>query len=281
MKKSPGVFDFLNREKRQEYLSTSLRQWKYSKIICGKRRSFQSYSVHREAGERRDVATCNIPNAFIQTEIEEKDHEGNHTIMKIKRVMGDMLCKLDNSYEPYVTMEKDMKVLYVHVLKAIYGMLVSALVFYKKFASDLIKYGFNLNPYDPCIANKMVNDAQITVLWHVDDLKMSHKEKKTVDDFIEWVVMPYRKIGQVKVTRVKVHEYLGMKLNYEVEGQVSCDMTSYVRVMIKDSSQKLDGKSKIPWNDKLFKVNEDTPTLDKKKAEQLHMVVAQGLFLCK
>jgi hypothetical protein len=88
-----------------------------------------------EAEERRDVATCNIPNAFIQTEIEEKDHEGNRTIMKIKGVMVDMPCKLDNSYEPYVTMEKDMKVLYVHVLKAIHGMLASALLFYKKFAS--------------------------------------------------------------------------------------------------------------------------------------------------
>jgi hypothetical protein len=83
--------------------------------------------------------------------------------MKIKGIMVDMLCKLDNSYDPYVTMDKDMKVPYVHVLKAIYGMLVSALLVYKKFASDLIKYGFNLNPYDPCIADKMVNDTQMTV----------------------------------------------------------------------------------------------------------------------
>jgi hypothetical protein len=72
-----------------------------------------------------------------------------------------------------------------------------------------------------------------------------------------------------------------MKLNYEVQGQVSCDMTSYVQVMIKDFLQQLDGDSKIPWNDKLFMINEDTPKLDKKKAEQFHTVVAQGLFLCK
>jgi hypothetical protein len=40
-----------------------------------------------KAEERREVATCYIPNAFIQTKIEEKDHEGNQTIMKIKGVI--------------------------------------------------------------------------------------------------------------------------------------------------------------------------------------------------
>lgn len=234
-----------------------------------------------EAEERREVATCDIPNAFIQTEIEEKDHEGNRTIMKIKGVMVDMLCRLDSAYEEFVIIEKDVKVLYVHVLKAIYGMLASALLFYKKFASDLRRYGFVLNPYDPCVANKMVHDTQMTVSWHVDDLKVSHKEKKMVDEFIEWVIDTYGSIGQVKVTRGKVHEYLGMKLNYEVEGQVSCDMTAYVEMMIKDFPQQLEGESKIPWNDNLFKVSENVTKLDKTRAEQFHTVVAQGLFLCK
>ena len=36
-----------------------------------------------EAEEERDVATCDIPNAFIQTEVEERDKDGNWTIMKI------------------------------------------------------------------------------------------------------------------------------------------------------------------------------------------------------
>jgi hypothetical protein len=96
----------------------------------------------------------------------------------------------------FIIIEKDVKVLYVHVLKESYGMLL----FYKKFASDLMRYGFVLNPYDPCVANKIVHDAQMTVSWHVDDLKVSHKEKKMVDEFIEWVIDTYGSIGQVKVT---------------------------------------------------------------------------------
>jgi hypothetical protein len=132
--------------------------------------------------------------------------------------MVDMLCSLDIAYDEFVIIEKDVKVLYVHVLKVNYSMLALALLFYKKFASDLMRYSFVLNPYDPCVANKMVHDTQMTMSWHVDDLKVSHKEKKMVDEFIEWVIDTYRSIGQVKVTQGKVRDYLGMKLNYEVKG---------------------------------------------------------------
>jgi hypothetical protein len=56
-----------------------------------------------EAEERRDVATCDIPNAFIQTEVEDVDQQGNRTVMKIR---GDLLCQLDPSYARFVEQEK-------------------------------------------------------------------------------------------------------------------------------------------------------------------------------
>jgi len=36
-----------------------------------------------EARENRDFATCDIWNAFIQTEVEKQDKDGHRTIMKI------------------------------------------------------------------------------------------------------------------------------------------------------------------------------------------------------
>ena len=62
--------------------------------------------------------------------------------------------------------------LYVQLLKAVYGLLRSALLFYKKLRAQLEKMGFEINPYDPCVANKTVGDSQMTVTWHVDDLKV-------------------------------------------------------------------------------------------------------------
>ena len=62
------------------------------------------------------------------------------------------------------------------------------------------------------------------ISWHVDNLKFSHKKSHINDKFVKWIHKKYRAIGEVKVTRGKVHEYLGMMLNYAMKGQVSIDM---------------------------------------------------------
>ena len=110
-----------------------------------------------EAQEGQDVATCNIPNTFVQTHVEEKDKDGNQTIMKIRGVCVDILCEIDPIYWDYIITEGNQKVLYVHITWAIYGMLVSAMLFYHKLTKALLSYGFKLNPCDPCVVNKMVN----------------------------------------------------------------------------------------------------------------------------
>ena len=236
-----------------------------------------------EAQEGRDVVTCDIPNAFIQTNMEEVDKDGNRTIMIIRGALVDILCEIDPSYRDYVVEERGHRVLYMHVTKAIYGMLVSSMLFYKKLAEDLQGFGFVINPYDPCVANMQVNGKQMTVSWHVDDLKASHLDPKQMDGFVQWVKDTYGKIGEVKVTRGKVHEYLGMKLDYTVPGQVTIDMIDYVESMVDNFPADELGGSAVasPWNEHLFKVQDKSPKLEKEQAELLHTVTAQGLFLCK
>ena len=86
-----------------------------------------------EAEEGRDVATMDIPNAFIQTPI--KTEGTDKIVMKIRGLLVDILVQLDpDHYGPKITTEgsRRNKVLYLQVYKAIYGMLQSALLFYKK-----------------------------------------------------------------------------------------------------------------------------------------------------
>jgi hypothetical protein len=71
--------------------------------------------------------------------------------------------------------------------KALYGKLQSALLFCKKLIKDLATIGFKTNPYDPCVANRMVKGKQPAVTWHVDDLKSSHVNPKVNDDFLIWL----------------------------------------------------------------------------------------------
>jgi hypothetical protein len=78
----------------------------------------------------------------------------------------------------------------------------------------------------------MVQGSQMTVSWYVDDLKISHTNPIIVDQFLHWVKETYGKIGVIKTMRGKIHEYLGMKLDYSVKGQVIIDMVDYVESMI-------------------------------------------------
>ena len=234
-----------------------------------------------DALERRDVATCDIPNAFVQTDLDKTDKDGNRTIMKIRGPLVHILCEMDAEYQDYVVIESNTPVLYVHLTKALYGMLVSAMLFYKKLKQDLLNYGFKINPYDPCVANKTVNGKQLTVSWHVDDLKVSHKDTTAVDEFLDWVKRMYGKIGKVKMTRGKIHEYLGMKLDYSQDGKFIVDMVDYIKKMCDDYfKDTVPKKVSSPWTDNLFQVLK-RHTVPKEAQEKFHTTVAQGLFACK
>ena len=117
--------------------------------------------------------------------------------------MANILVELDyNLYHDKVVYEKHEKVLYVHMKKAVCGMIQSSLMFYKKLRADLELEGFMINPYDSCISNKMVNGKQMTIAWHVDDLKVSHKQEKAVDEFIAWLESKYgSETGRVKAVK--------------------------------------------------------------------------------
>jgi len=236
-----------------------------------------------DAREDRDMMTADVPNAFIQAPMPELKEGEERVIMKITGVLVDMLVKLQPEiYKDYVVLENGKKVVYVQVLRAIYGMLQAALLWYKKFREDLEKEGFKFNPYDPCVANRMVNKKQHTVRFHVDDLLSSHVDSRINDKFAEWLEKMYGKHGKVKVHRGKVHDYLGMNLDFSEKGKVKIDMKSYVKDMIEEYPVQLSETdvAKTPATVDLLEVGEEPP-LDKVKKESFHTIVAKGLFLSK
>ena len=97
-----------------------------------------------------------------------------------------MLVKIaPKVYSPYATTnKKDEKVLLVQCMNALYGSMVASLMFYKKLVSALKLYGFEYNPYDPCVANKVVEGKILTICHHVDDCKISHVSTSIVDETI-------------------------------------------------------------------------------------------------
>jgi hypothetical protein len=91
--------------------------------------------------------------------------------------MVDLMVKLaPEVYRPYVVSEGGKGVLYLQVLMVLYGMLVVALLWYKKFKEDLEKIDFKYNPFDACVANCSVRGGQQTVRFHINDLMSRHKD---------------------------------------------------------------------------------------------------------
>lgn len=167
-----------------------------------------------DAKQNRDVMTSDIPNAFVQTEIDVAEI-GKRIIMKIRGSLFDMLVEIaPEIYASYVVIENGQKVLYVLMLKALYGMLQSSLLYYKKFRKDIEEIGFKVNPYDICVANWNVNGSQHTVTWHVDDLKSSHTDSKVHDEFFTWLEKKYGDVAPVKAVRGHRHDYLAMILDF-------------------------------------------------------------------
>ena len=241
-----------------------------------------------DAQEERDVAVIDIPNAFVQTRVED---EKDMAFIKIRGVLVDILVDIaPDVYKSYVTTDKKgIKQLLVQCQNALYGTMVASLLYYRKFVKSLESIGFELNPYDPCVANKMIDGEQMTICFHVDDCKLSHRKPAVMDRMISWLRNEYENIfedgtGAMAVSRGKVHKYLGMTLDYSVRGQVKITMLDYVEEIL-TAFDKADPKaagtktSAAPEN--LFIVNEDSKKLSANRAVEFHNLVAKTLYATK
>jgi hypothetical protein len=234
-----------------------------------------------DAKQRRDIMTLDVPNAFVQTDI---PRTSERIIMKIRGSLVDILVKINpEMYKDYVVHEGKNKVLYVEMLKALYGMMIASILYYKKFRKDIEEIGFVVNPYDICVANRIVNGKQQTITWHVDDVKSSHVDPKVNDQFYEWCEKMYGsdETGHVKVVRGKVHDYLAMVLDYSQDGKLKIDMRYYIKDMLEKFPKRVEPNKKAPWSDKLFKVDEKSKILDKDRKAIFHTFVMKAMFLCK
>ena len=128
--------------------------------------------------EGGEVALFDVPGSFMQANMDELVH------VRFTGKMVELLLEIDREmYEPCVATEGKQKVMYVELLKALYGTVCMARLFWEKLSGKLKEWGFSMNPYDSCMANKMVNGKQLTVAWHVNDLKASHQELEVLKWF--------------------------------------------------------------------------------------------------
>jgi hypothetical protein len=130
------------------------------------------------------------------------------------------------------------------------------------------------------VANKTVNDAQCTIIWHVDDIKVPHVNPNVVTQVLKILDDEYGEISALVVTRGKLHDYLGMTLDFS-DGKVKIDMEVYVKTMLVDLPPDMEGEVIAPAAQHLFDISEEATKLREEQAQVYHFYTAKLLFLCK
>ncbi len=98
-----------------------------------------------DAQEDRDIAVVDIPQAFVQTVADEEDAD-HCVIICIRGSLVDILVSIATDiFGHYISTNKSgQKKLIVECLNTVYGTMVAALLYYKKFVKSLTKHGFKL-----------------------------------------------------------------------------------------------------------------------------------------
>jgi Reverse transcriptase (RNA-dependent DNA polymerase) len=186
-----------------------------------------------------------------------------------------LVCINPTLYRKLIFLEKGVPILYAKLAKALYGTLRAALLFWNNLTKTLKDWGFSLNAYDRCVANKNINGHQCTIVWHVDDLKISHGQEQVVKNIIKQLNTKYGKETPLKTTFEKKHKYLGMTINFEEDGYVTINMKDYVQKILDEIPFEMKGNATTVAATYLFDVNCNCPKLTEDESQFVHYMVAK------
>jgi hypothetical protein len=186
------------------------------------------------------------------------------------KVTGDLARLLihvaPDLYARFKIMENEKDFIYLRLTRALYGCILSAQQFWKHLSTNLLSNGYVLIKYDPCVANKEIDGSQITIVWHVDDLKISNKKGEVIENEVKWQETIY---GSLVGSRGYHDTYLGMDLTFT--------MIPYLQEMVDEIPDDLGKSVSTTAANHLFEVAKDAVQLIPEKAVIFHHTVAKVL----
>ena len=99
------------------------------------------------------------------------------------------------------------------------------------------------------MANLLVEGSQATIVWHVDDAKISHASPRVVT----WILEEIEKwFGTLSVTRGKKHVYVGMTFEMKGDGSVDITAEDYIAEAIQEFGEDVSSGATTPATNDLF-----------------------------
>ena len=218
------------------------------------------------AHEKRDVAVFDVPGAYLHADL---PHD-KFVLLKIEGQFVDIMVDVNPEFKEDVRFENGKKVLYVQILKALYGMIESALLWYELYSTVLKEEGFEINKIDKCIAQKYIDSKPCTIGWYVDDNIVGHMDTEVITELLSRIEA---KFPGLTIQRGKKLDFLGINLEFRDDGKLFMDTIEYLSGMVKEFEDEI-GKTlnrtyTTPGSNWLFKVREDSPKLSQDKADMM------------
>ncbi|GFH56607.1 hypothetical protein CTEN210_13083 [Chaetoceros tenuissimus] len=230
------------------------------------------------AHEKRDVAVFNVPGAYLHADLPPD----KFVLLKIEGQFVDIMVDVNPEFKEDVRYENGKKVLYVQILKALYGMIESALLWYELYLTVLKEEGFEINKIDKCIAQKYIDGKPCTISWYVDDNIVGHMKEDVITGLLSRIEEEF---PGLTIQRGKKLDFLGINLEFRDNGKLLMDTIEYLLGMVKDFEEEI-GKTlnrtySTPGSNWLFKVREDSPKLSQDKADMMLKYVMKVAWAMK
>lgn len=172
---------------------------------------------------RLKIAKIDFSGAYLNAMIDDIDE----VFMEISKQITEILIESMPELKEYVT--EDGKLI-VKVVKALYGLVQSAALWYDTLSNFLKSLGFVPNPVDECVMNLKSGEREITIILYVDDILIMSPNQEDID----WlIVMIEKEYGEVAKDTSNKFTYLGMGLQINDDHSIELSMEKYIKDVLK------------------------------------------------
>jgi hypothetical protein len=221
------------------------------------------------AEEERKVCTADFTGAYLNASMKDSNVKVR---VRLNQLQSTLLVSLDQRFAEHIC--KDGTIV-VELLKAMYGCIESALLWYEALRDTLVSIGMIVNSEDQCVFNMTKYGVQCTIAVYVDDLLVTCKQQSLIDEILSKVKSKY---PDVKVTSGAQHSYLGVSIDFSTRKKVKLTMDGYTRDVLQ--LYGVSSKARTPATELLFEVRE-SPALPESKRMEFHSRVAKLLYLAR
>jgi hypothetical protein len=220
----------------------------------------------------KSVASMDIGAAYLNADMAPT---GVTVHMIIEPRLAKILVDIDPSYAAFLRHDGSVC---VTLVKALYGTVEAAKLWYDLITKYLGEYGFVKNRYERCVLNKLLPDGtRITVVLYVDDLLVTCALPGPINDLRKHLESIFPEVSFHTGTKI---DYVGMTLDFESQ-------PGAMVVTMKHTTQDIITTCNVtklyasPAAADLFDVAEDSPKLDPNQEAFFRTFVAKCLYIAK